>query len=75
MEEVPSYSLTFFFKSNHRYVSGLQAANLLLERDNHGDNHGKAHPVLPVREDEEQFKTSVRINNEVMKVVPRFWVR
>merc|ERR1719182_412348 len=40
------------------YVSGLQAANLLLDEtlDNQRRRLYKKHPVLPVREDEAQFK-------------------
>lgn len=53
------------------YVSGLQAANVLLKRE----KVGKPHLVLQVREDEPQFKASVAINRRVMKVLPRFWVR
>lgn len=56
------------------YVSGLQAGNLLLD-----EVIGKArlykHPVLPVREDEAQFKAAVAINNKIMQLLPRFWVR
>ena len=56
------------------YVSGLQAGNLLLD-----EVVGKArlykHPVIPVREDEAQFKAAVAMNKQVMQFVPRFWVR
>ncbi|KAG7349654.1 zeta-carotene desaturase [Nitzschia inconspicua] len=56
------------------YVSGLQAGNLLLD-----EIIGKArlykHPVIPVREDEAQFKAAVALNKRMMKVLPRFWVR
>ena len=56
------------------YVSGIQAGNLLLD-----EVIGKArlykHPVLPVREDEAQFKAAVALNKKVMQVFPRFWVR
>jgi uncharacterized protein with NAD-binding domain and iron-sulfur cluster len=56
------------------YVSGLQAGNLLLD-----EIIGKArlykHPVIPVREDEAQFKAAVAMNKQVMQFVPRFWVR
>lgn len=53
------------------YVSGIEAANSLLR--NVGADDLKE--VLPVREDEEQFKLGVAVNNQVMKVLPRFWVR
>ena len=56
------------------YVTGLEAANLLL-RDAITAGDGVAHPVLPVREDEMQFRAGVALNQQVMKVLPRFWVR
>jgi uncharacterized protein with NAD-binding domain and iron-sulfur cluster len=56
------------------FVSGLQAGNLLLD-----ETIGKArlykHPVLQVREDEAQFKAAVAMNKQVMRFLPRFWVR
>jgi uncharacterized protein with NAD-binding domain and iron-sulfur cluster len=56
------------------YVSGLQAGNLLLD-----EVVGKArlykHPVIPVREDEAQFKAAIAMNKQVMQFLPRFWVR
>jgi len=58
------------------YVSGMEAANSLMGRI--GRTEGKAykvHPVLPVRDDEAQFKLGVAVNNQVMKFLPRFWVR
>jgi uncharacterized protein with NAD-binding domain and iron-sulfur cluster len=55
------------------YVSGLEAANALLE-DTVG-SESTNHKVLPVREDEAQFKASIALNKEVMKFLPRFWVR
>lgn len=54
------------------YVSGLEAANALLRSS---DVATKKHQVLAVREDEPQFKAGVALNNQVMKVLPRFWVR
>ena len=54
------------------FVSGMEAANALM-RDTRVD-HTKAN-VLPVREDEAQFKASVQVNNQVMQFLPRFWVR
>ena len=54
------------------FVSGLEAANALL-RDCCLVSH--PHVVLPVREDEVQFRTAVALNNQVMKKLPRFWVR
>lgn len=56
------------------FVSGIQAANLLLD-DVVGPARPYKHPVLPVREDEEQFKAGVALNKQVMKFLPRFWVR
>lgn len=55
------------------YVSGIQAANTLL--DSIGMSSLPKHQVIPVREDEFQFKLGVQINNQVMKILPRFWVR
>ena len=55
------------------YVSGFEAANALL-RDT-CDESLVPHPVLPVREDEAQFKAGVAVNNKVMEVLPRWWVR
>lgn len=54
------------------FVSGLEAANSLLKETTQGFNEWA---VLPVREDEAQFKAGVALNNQVMKVLPRFWVR
>ncbi|GKY93314.1 hypothetical protein MPSEU_000299000 [Mayamaea pseudoterrestris] len=54
------------------YVTGLEAANLLLQET---AVVSKAHPVLPVRDDEIQFKAAVALNQKVMKFLPRFWVR
>ncbi|VEU33711.1 unnamed protein product [Pseudo-nitzschia multistriata] len=56
------------------YVSGIQAGNLLLD-ETIGKSRLYKHPVLPVREDEAQFKAAVALNKQVMKVLPRFWVR
>jgi hypothetical protein len=56
------------------YVSGLEAANALLE-DTVGISDSTSHKVLPVREDEAQFKASMALNKEVMKFLARFWVR
>jgi hypothetical protein len=56
------------------YVSGLQAGNLLVD-EVVGRNKATPHPVLPVREDEEQFKAGIALNKQVMKFLPRFWVR
>lgn len=55
------------------YVSGLEAANSLMKSV--GLNDAKKHPVIPVRDDEDLFKLGVKLNNQVMKVLPRFWVR
>jgi len=58
------------------YVSGLQAGNLILDETigkfRLEDNN---HPILPVREDEAQFKAAVTLNKKVMEFLPRFWVR
>lgn len=55
------------------YVSGIEAANSLMDSINM--KGFSKHPVIQVREDEPQFKMGVEINNQVMKVLPRFWVR
>ena len=56
------------------YVSGIEAANSLLTSTlQHGEFQELE--VIPVREDEIQFKLGVQINNNVMKYLPRFWVR
>lgn len=55
------------------FVSGLQAANALL-RDNNAVAT-KMHSVLPVREDEAAFQAAKSLNQNVMKFVPRFWIR
>ena len=50
------------------YVSGIQAANLLLSKDEH--------IVLPVREDEAGFKAAMELNRNIMKILPpRPWLR
>ena len=56
------------------FVSGLEAGNALL-RDVAADSDPKSHRVLPVREDEPQFRAGIAVNNQVMKFFPRFWVR
>ncbi|CAJ1953644.1 unnamed protein product [Cylindrotheca closterium] len=56
------------------YVSGLQAANLVLDQVC-GKSRLYKHPVIPVRDDEAQFKAGIELNKQVMKVLPRFWVR
>lgn len=61
------------------YVSGLQAANALLQDTVDADvvSNGRydEHEVLPVREDEVQFRAAVAVNRQVMNFLPRFWVR
>jgi uncharacterized protein with NAD-binding domain and iron-sulfur cluster len=64
------------------YVSGLEAANSLLRTvitketvQLANAESVKEHVVLPVREDEAQFKAAVAVNRQVMNYVPRFWVR
>lgn len=56
------------------YVSGIQAGNILLD-ETIGKSRLYKHPVLPVREDEAQFKAAIALNKQVMKFLPRFWVR
>lgn len=55
------------------YVSGIEAANSLM--DSIGLSSLPKHEVIPVRDDEPQFKLGVEINNKIMSVLPRFWVR
>jgi uncharacterized protein with NAD-binding domain and iron-sulfur cluster len=57
------------------FVSGLEAANALL-RDTTapGETYNPA-KVLPIREDEPQFRAAVTVNQRVMEYLPRFWVR
>ena len=55
------------------YVSGIEAANSLM--DCIGMEDLPKHSVIAVREDEAQFKLGIELNNRVMKVLPRFWVR
>jgi len=54
------------------YVSGIEAANSLLKSTGGVTN---VKEVLQVRDDEDQFKFGVAVNNQVMKVLPRWWVR
>jgi hypothetical protein len=57
------------------FVSGLEAANALLaDTVEEAANYKKA-TVLPVRPDETQFQAGVALNRQVMKYLPRFWVR
>jgi len=55
------------------FVSGLQAGNALM-RDA-VDEPTKNAQVLQVREDEVQFTAGIAVNKQVMKFLPRFWVR
>jgi len=55
------------------FVSGLEAANALM-MDTHNSSF-RPHPVIPVREDEAQYKAGVAVNNKVMQIIPRWWVR
>ena len=55
------------------YVSGFEAANSLM-RSTMSDSF-KEHNVLPVRDDEVQFKLGVEANRKVMQFLPRFWIR
>lgn len=52
-------------------VTGYEAANALLRDFTDLDPH----IVLPVREDEAQFQAAVSLNQQVMRFLPRFWVR
>jgi len=55
------------------YVSGFEAANSLMKST--CEEKFDAHEVLPVREDEAQFKMGMELNRKVMQYVPRFWTR
>lgn len=55
------------------YVSGMEAANSLMRSTM--DESFREHQVLPVREDELQFKLGVEVNRKVMQFLPRFWIR
>jgi len=55
------------------YVSGFEAANSLMKST--CEEKFEAHEVLPVREDEAQFKMGMELNRKVMQYVPRFWTR
>lgn len=57
------------------YVSGMEAANSLIDSTMPSTSGIKKANVLPVREDEMQFNIGVKVNNQVMKVLPRFWTR
>lgn len=59
------------------FVSGIEAANALLNSTLTEKGLEKLNllQVLPVREDEIQFETGVKINNFAMNFLPRFWVR
>ena len=60
------------------YVSGMEAANSLLRSTHLNDDFEGGMTmanVLPVREDEMQFKLGVEVNKKVMQVLPRFWTR
>jgi uncharacterized protein with NAD-binding domain and iron-sulfur cluster len=58
------------------FVSGLEAANALLaDTVMEGEEAYGKHAVLPVRPDEAQFELGVAVNRQVMKFLPRFWVR
>ncbi len=54
------------------FVSGIQAANSLMESIM---NDSQSHPVIPIRDDEIQFKVASAINKRLMDFIPRFWVR
>jgi hypothetical protein len=55
------------------YVSGIEAANSLIRVL--APDYRNAANVLPVREDEIQFKLGAQISKKVMRFLPRFWVR
>jgi uncharacterized protein with NAD-binding domain and iron-sulfur cluster len=54
------------------YVSGFEAANSLMKST---CEKFQPHEVLPVREDEMQFKMGMELNKKVMQYLPRFWTR
>jgi uncharacterized protein with NAD-binding domain and iron-sulfur cluster len=54
------------------YVSGLQAANELLQIT---ADVSRPHTVLAVRDDEVQFKAGVALNQKIRKLLPRAFVR
>lgn len=56
------------------YVSGIEAANALL-RDDASPSSYVPGEVLPVRDDETQFRAAVALNRRVATVLPRFWTR
>ena len=55
------------------YVSGFEAANSLMKST--CEEKFQPHEVLPVREDEAQFKMGMELNKKVMQYLPRFWTR
>jgi uncharacterized protein with NAD-binding domain and iron-sulfur cluster len=58
------------------YVSGIEAASSLLnDVAPEKSRVPSTKKVLPVREDEIQFKLGAQINKKVMQFLPRFWVR
>jgi len=58
------------------YVSGIEAANSLMKSiAAQGEVVNVPIQVLPVREDEEQFKLGMKLSQAVMQKIPRFWVR
>jgi len=59
------------------FVSGFEAGNALLRDvvDKNSEIISRKHPVLPVRDDELQFKAAIEVNKKVMQRFPRFWVR
>lgn len=54
------------------YVSGIEAANSLLECTADVKTVKK---VLLVRDDEVQFQFGVALNKKVMQILPRWWLR
>lgn len=57
------------------YVSGINAANVLLKDVEVANSSPRLHPIIPVRDDELQFKLAIAANRKVMNCLPRFWVR
>ena len=63
------------------FVSGFEAANSLMRdtttsgSSSEQQQQHRSHPVLPVRDDEPQFKAAVALNKKVMAFLPRFWVQ
>lgn len=59
------------------YVSGMEAANSLIESTVSSTSRERLSManVLPVREDEVQFRVGAEVGKKVMQFIPRFWTR